>query len=363
LEKVPKMFRFLKRKLTTAVKKATRKVEEEPEEKKEEILDLAEKTPEKTPLEEKKEEIQKEEAKEALEEEIEEKGFLKKVTEKVTTKKISESQFEDIFQDLQIALLENNVALEVVDKVKEDLKLDLVNQAIPRSKIEAEIQTSLKKSIEEILTPPEFDLLEQIKKSDKPYVILIIGYNGAGKSLTCARLASYLKRQQFNPLLAAADTFRAAGASQLVEYGKLANVPVISNEETQDSCSVIFDTIKHAKAQNHDIVIADTSGRIQNNQDLMDELKKIARVNNPNTTILVLDSLTGSDVVHQMEEFDKAIAVDGMILTKADVDEKGGAFLSAVYTGKKPVLFICDGQLISSIRKYNPKEILEQLGL
>ena len=263
------MFRFLKRKLTTAINKATRKVdepEEKVEETKDEILDLAEKTPVKTPLEEKKEEIKAEIAKEELEEEIEEKGFFKKVTEKVTTKKISEEKFEKIFQELQIALLENNVALEVVDKIKEDLKMDLLGQALSRSKVEEEIHKSLKSSLEEILTPPEFNLIEQIKKADKPYIILIIGFNGAGKSLTCARLASYLKKQGFNPLLAAADTFRAAGASQLVEYGKMADVPVISNEETQDSCSVIFDTVKHAKAQNHDIVIADTSGRIQNNQ-------------------------------------------------------------------------------------------------
>lgn len=350
------MFRFLKRRIKSAVRSVARKIEQEEEKKPIEII------------EEKKQEIQEELAKEELQEKIEERGFLKKVTEKVTTKKISEKQFEEIFQDLQIALLENNVALEVVDKIKADLKSELLEKSIPRSKIEERIKETLKKSIEEILTPPDFDLIKLIKKineerEERPAVVLIIGYNGSGKSLTCAKLASYLREQNFNPLLAAGDTFRAAGQQQLVEYGKLANIPVIHNPDTKDSCSVIFDTIKHAKSKHYNVVIADTSGRIHSNQDLMDELKKIARVNNPDATILILDSLTGSDVINQMEEFDKAIAVDGIILTKTDVDEKGGAFLSAVYVGKKPVLFTCSGQRMDDIEGYNPEKIIEQLGL
>ena len=378
------MFKFLKRKLTTAVKNVTRKVEEEPSKEegegnvvsseKVEIQDtpkesttcpielpgIEPKTPQEKIIEEKKQDL----AKDALEEEIQEKGFLKKVTEKVTTKKISENKFEDLFQDLQIALLENNVALEVVDKIKADLKEELLNKALKRSEIEAEILKSLKNSISEILTPPEFNLLEQIKKTESPpYVILIIGYNGAGKSLTCARLGYYLKNKGFKPVLSAADSFRASGREQTQEYGKMAEIPVITDLNTQDSCSIIFDTIKHAKAKDYDVVIADTSGRIQNNQDLMGELKKISRVNNPDATILVVDSLTGSDVVSQAAEFDKNIAVDALILTKTDVDEKGGAFLSATYVAKKPVLYIGSGQNMQDFEEYNKEKILENMGL
>ncbi|MBS3151195.1 signal recognition particle-docking protein FtsY [Candidatus Woesearchaeota archaeon] len=360
------MFRFLKNKLKSAVERFTKKVEEE-------VTEVEE-----IKIEKEKPEIKKEKKPEPerfeiedlpvvdKKEEVKKKGFVSKFAEKITTKKISEEQFEEIFQDLQIILLENNVALEVVDKIKEDLKKELQEKQIKRTQIEAQIKEALKKSLEEILTPPEFDLIkviEKAKKESRPAVILIIGYNGSGKSLTCAKLANFLKEKGYRPILGAADVFRAAGAIQLVEYGKIANIPVIENPKTKDSCSVIFDTIKHAKSKHFDVVVADTSGRIQNNKDLMDELKKISRINNPDATLLVVDSLTGSDVVIQVDEFDKNISVDGLILTKIDVDERGGAFLSAVYTGKKPVLYICSGQRLKDIEEYSPERVISQLGL
>ena len=366
------MFGFLKDKLKSAVEKFTKKVEQE-------VEIIEEKEIEEKQLEIKKaKEVKKAESKileieEILgedrvdkKEEIKEKGFIKKITERVTTKKISEGQFEEIFKDLQITLLENNVALEVVDKVKEDLKEELLEKPIKRMQIETQVKEALKKSLEEILTPPEFDLIKAIEKAKKGYrpaVILIIGYNGSGKSLTCAKLANYLKEKGYRPILGAGDVFRAAGAVQLVEYGKIAEIPVINDPKTKDSCSVIFDTIKHARSKKYNVVVADTSGRIQNNKDLMDELKKISRINNPDATLLIVDSLTGSDVVMQVDEFDKNIAVDGLILTKVDVDEKGGAFLSAVYTGKKPVLFIGSGQRLEDFEEYNSEKIVKQLGL
>ena len=365
------MFGFLKNKLKTAVEKFTKKVEEY------EDTDIVEKAKEDIILE-KKPEIKKEKKLEPEKFEIEElpkidkkeevkkKSFVSKFTEKITTKKISDELFEEIFHDLNLALLENNVALEVVDKIKDDLKRELSEKPVKRMQIESQIKEALKKSLQEILTPPEFNLIktiERAKKESRPAVILIIGYNGSGKSLTCAKLANYLREKGYLPILGAGDVFRAAGAVQLVEYGKIVGIPVIENPKTKDSCSVIFDTIKHAKSKHFDVVIADTSGRIQNNKDLMDELKKISRINNPDATLLVIDSLTGSDVVMQVDEFDKNIAVDGLILTKVDVDEKGGAFLSAVYIGKKPVLYICSGQRLTDIEEYNPENILKQLGL
>ena len=370
------MFGFLKDKLKAAVSKVTRKVEEEAKE--EELLEEIEIKPTKREKENKEKEKQKKEIKEEirkiqedikkenLEEEIQKKGFFSKVKEKVTTTKISESQFDEIFEELQITLLENNVALEVVDKIKEDLKMDLVNSPLKRGHIESQVRKALRSSIEEILTTPKLDIIKLISKAKsekRPFIILIIGYNGSGKSITCAKLGLNLKNKGFKPILAAGDTFRAAGASQLVEYGKSVGIPVVHNEKTQDSCSVIFEAVKNAKSKLYDVVIADTSGRIHNNKDLIDELKKISRVNNPDVTLLVLDSLTGSDVVYQMDEFDKAIGVDGVILTKADVDEKGGAFLSAVYIGKKPVLYVGYGQRMDDLKEYNPEDILKNLGL
>ena len=190
------MFGFLKDKLKSAVERFTKKVEQE--------VEVAEERIEEKPHKVKKaEEVKKEprilEVEDIFEEskieKKEEKGFFKKITEKVTTKKISDEQFEDIFQDLQITLLENNVALDVVEKIKRDLKTDLVDKPLKRMQVETQVVEALKKSLEEILTPPEFNLIKIInnaKKDGRPAVILIIGYNGAGKSLSCAKLAHYL---------------------------------------------------------------------------------------------------------------------------------------------------------------------------
>src|SRR3989344_1521783 len=250
------MFGFLKDKLKAAVSRVTKKVEEEAETLEEEQDEFEEKRLKKEKQKkERKEEIKKIQEdikKEDLEEEIQRKGFFSKVKEKVTTKRISESQFDEIFQEIEIILLENNVALEVVDKIKEDLKMDLINSQLKRGRIEKEIKLALRKSIEEILTTPKLDifkLIEKSKKEKRPCVFLIIGYNGSGKSITCAKLGLYLKNKGYKPMLAAGDTFRAAGMSQLVEYGKMVDIPVIHNESTKDSCSIIFESIKNAKSK------------------------------------------------------------------------------------------------------------------
>ncbi|MBU2639708.1 MAG: signal recognition particle-docking protein FtsY [Nanoarchaeota archaeon] len=353
------MFNFLKDKIKKAVDAVSEKLKKEETEV--EVL-----TAPKEKIKEKKKEVEEEIKKEKLHEEIQEKGFFKKVAEKVTTKRISEEKFEELFQPLELALLENNVAFEVVEKIKQDLKQDLTSKPLSRKNIEEQIKDSLKKSIRKILNLEEINLVGSIKKTSKekrPYVIMVIGYNGSGKSITCAKLAKKLKKYSFSPLLAAADTYRAAGAIQLVEYGKMIDVPVIHNPNTKDSCSVIFDAIKHAKNKEFDVVIADTSGRIHNNQNLMDELKKIARVNNPDLTILILDSLTGSDIVEQMREFDNIIDVDGIILTKVDTNEKGGSMLSATYIGKKPILYLGIGQKMDDLEEFDIDKFLKRLGL
>jgi len=333
------------------------KVEEEP---KEEVKPVLEKKAE--------EEIDtvkiKEEKKELKEEIKEKKSLFKKLKEKVGSKKISEDKFETLFSDLEMVLLENNIALEVVDKIKESLRMDLVN--VPLTNVKKIIEKSLKESLEEILTVPKLDVVEkvkEIKKEGRPAVFLIIGYNGAGKSITCAKLANYFKNKNFKPLLAAGDTFRAAGSVQLANYAKMVDVPVIQLQQQKgDSCALIFDAIKSAESKERDLVIADTAGRIHSNADLMEELEKIVRVNKPDLKILVLDALTGTDVVEQCREFDKAVGVDALIFTKVDAYDKGGGLISAAYILGKPIIFLGIGQKMDSLKEYDKKEILKSLG-
>lgn len=382
------MFKFLKDKLKEAISSVTKKVELEIEkpieeskeitESKEEILEeVQEKIIGKKPKKEKSKKLQEEVKesidiieKEVLKSEVEpifqepKKSFFKKLQEKVTQKIINQDKFDELFSEIELALLENNVAQEVVERIKKELEKDLVNIPLKRNEISNIISTSLKNVLEDILNFEKIDLLKLIQNSNKkPFIILILGYNGVGKSLTIAKLANFLKEKNQKVILAAADTFRAAGSSQLAEYAKKVEVPVIKGKLGGDSCSIIFDAINSAKAKNLDVVLADTAGRLHINQDLLNELKKIVRVNNPDFNILVLDSMTGSDIVQQVEEFSKSVKIDALILTKVDTYEKGGALISAAYILKKPILFLGIGQNPSDLKEFNKEEIIKSLGL
>ena len=378
------MFGFFKRKIKEVVEKFSKKVEETKEETEEkkpllEKITKEEVKEEKREVEEKKikeevkeaeEEIEevkeeiKEEIKESIkEEEKEKKSLFERLKEKIVAKKISEEKFEKLFWDLEVVLMENNVAVEVIDKIKDGLKMDLVN--VPIKNVKKTIEKSLRESLEEVLDVPRLDIIKKIeecKKENRPAVFLFLGYNGSGKSISCAKLARYLKDKGFKPLLAAGDTFRAAGGIQLGEYGKKIDVPVIQTKDKGDSCALIFDAIKSAKARDYDVVIADTSGRIHSNIDLMDELKKIVRVNKPDLKILVVDALTGADVVEQCKQFDKLIGVNALIFTKVDAYEKAGSLISAAYILDKPILFLGIGQGLNDFEKYEKEKILANLG-
>ncbi|MHA1835080.1 MAG: signal recognition particle-docking protein FtsY [Candidatus Baldrarchaeia archaeon] len=296
------------------------------------------------------------------------KGIVKKVFEKVTKKvlekKISEKDLEGVLGDLEISLLEADVAFEVSEKIKDDLKKNLVGKQVKRGKVKDIIIEAFKNSLSEILDVPEIDLKDIIKKAKKenrPAVLVFFGINGVGKSLNLSKVAYWLKNKGYRPILAAGDTFRAAGDIQLEKYAEAINVPVIKHEHGSDSCAVIFDARIAAKARGFDIVLADTSGRMHTQKNLIDELAKICRVNKPDLKILVLDSLSGSDVISQLEFFDKAVGVDAIIFSKVDINEKGGNILSVCYSYEKPILFLGNGQGYDDLLKYDPKGLIENL--
>ncbi len=174
-----------------------------------------------------------------------------------------------------------------------------------------------------------------------------------------SKMASMMK--EYRPVLAAADTFRAASIEQLEEHGRRLGMKVVKHTYGSDSASVIFDAKKHAMASGSRLVLADTAGRSHANVNLMDELKKICRVNKPDMKILVLDSLTGNDIYDQVKLFNDAVGIDGIILSKADVYDKGGAALSAAHTSKKPILYLGTGQNYGDLKEFDPEEIVKNL--
>ncbi len=303
----------------------------------------------------------KEEVFEPIEEEKpkEKKKFLEKI-KGVVKSKISEEKFEKLFEDLEMVLLENNVAYEVIDKIKESLKMDLVN--VPISNVKKTVERSLKESIEEVINFEKVDLLKKIKEK-KPYVILFLGVNGAGKTTTMAKLCSLFLKNNLKCILVAGDTFRAASIQQLEEHAKKLDVNVIKHDYGADPAAVAYDGVKHAESKGIDVVLIDTAGRQHSNINLMDELKKIDRVSKPDFRIFVGESITGNDIIEQVKQFNETVNIDGIILSKLDVDDKGGAAISVSYITGKPVIYFGTGQEYGDLEEFDKRKILNNLGI
>jgi len=365
------MFKFLKEKLKAAVDKISGKVEKEIEEpvKEKPEIEIKERPAKKEEKRIKEKVVEKEEkkpeikGKEEIIEEVKEKkkGFFEKIKDVITTKAISAEKFNELFWDLELALLENNVAVEVIEKIKKDLGEELVDKPLKRGKIEESIEEALRKSIEELFVD-DFDLIKEIKKK-KPYVIVFFGVNGSGKTTSIARLAYLLKKEGFKCVLAAADTFRAAAIQQLEEHGKKLDIKVIKHDYGSDPAAVAFDAIKHAEAKGLDVVLVDTAGRMHSNMDLIREMEKIVRVSKPDLKIFVGEAITGNDCVEQASIFNSAIGIDGIILAKQDIDEKGGASVSISYITKKPIIYLGVGQRLQDLIKFDKEKIIKGLGL
>src|SRR3989344_4549358 len=364
----------------------TEKKKEEPQEV--EVPELEEKEAEKVPEEPKEEKSffkrifgKKEEPKEAAEEKAEaeqpkvietkeeiveepqeeKESFFDKVKTSLTTKKISAEKFEELFWELELALLENNVSVEVIEKIKEDLKTELVDKPLPRD-VPAKIEETLKKTLTEILTFEKVDLLKAAKQKEKPLVIAFFGINGTGKTTSIAKLAHYFQKHKLSVVLAACDTFRAAAIQQLEEHADRLGVKIIKQDYGSDAAAVAFDAIKYAEKNRIKVVLLDTAGRLHSNTNLMQELEKIIRVAKPDLKIFVGESITGNDCIEQAKQFNDLVEMDGAILTKADVDEKGGAPLSISYTIKKPILFFGMGQKYEDLEEFDAEMILKRLG-
>jgi len=295
--------------------------------------------------------------------EPEKKGFISKLKEKVTTVKLSQEKFEELFWELEMALMENNVAIEVIEKIKEDLKLELTTGRQSRKNLQELVNDTLKQSISELFVEGR-DLLKEIKdKKDKPYIIAFIGVNGSGKTTTMAKVAKMLQDNKLNVVFAASDTFRAAAIQQLQEHADRLGVKMIKQDYHSDPAAVAFDAIKHAKSKKKDVVLIDTAGRLHNNDDLMNELKKLIKVSSPDMKIFIGESITGNDCVEQAKIFDEEVGIDSIILAKADVDEKGGAAISISYVTKRPILFLGNGQGYKDLVPFKPEIITNNIGL
>lgn len=268
----------------------------------------------------------------------------------------------DVLDELESLLVMADVGVETTERIIGDLHQSLARKEL--KDVEA-LRLGLHRSICEILKPVERPL--EIRKADGPFVILMVGVNGAGKTTTIGKLAYRFKQQGLQVMLAAGDTFRAAAVEQLQTWGERNDIPVIAQQQGADSASVIFDALQAASARKMDVLIADTAGRLHTQTNLMDELKKIKRVMGkvddsvPHEVMLVVDAGTGQNALNQASEFDAAIGLTGITLTKLDGTAKGGIVFAIAKKTGIPIRFVGVGEGIEHLREFDAKEFVDAL--
>ncbi|RKZ64871.1 MAG: signal recognition particle-docking protein FtsY [Gammaproteobacteria bacterium] len=273
---------------------------------------------------------------------------------------------EGLLEELETRLLKADVGIDATTTIIDELQNDISRKVISDAD---SLHLKLAQIMKTILQPCEQSLGSVIAstESTKPFVILVVGINGAGKTTSIGKLANHFIEQGQSVMLAAGDTFRAAAVEQLQEWGQRNKVPVISQGTGADPASVIFDAVESASSKNIDIVIADTAGRLHTQDNLMDELAKIKRVlskldaHAPHETLIVMDAGFGQNALHQVQQFHESIGLTGLAVTKLDGTAKGGILFSIAKTLNLPVRFIGVGEGIHDLRPFNASEFVDAL--
>jgi fused signal recognition particle receptor len=290
---------------------------------------------------------------------------LKKAEEVIEEEKkkslfgVSEKKLDELLWQVEIELIEADVAFEVIEEIKREIKGNLVG--LSRKEAKEEVSKIIEDAIYRILKNSEGNFFEEIKKFEKPVIILFVGVNGSGKTTAIAKLAWQLKNMGYSCVIAACDTFRAGAIEQLERHASQVGAKLIKHDFGADPAAVAYDAIEHAKAKHRDFVLIDTAGRMQTNINLMEEMRKIKKVAKPHMTIFVGDALVGNDAIEQAKKFNEAVGIDGVILSKVDADAKGGASISIAHSIKKPLYFIGTGQRYEEQIPFNAEWMIKRI--
>ena len=292
---------------------------------------------------------------------------IKAIFNKIKIKGLDEKSLEKPLEELKKVLINNEVASITASKITNDLKIKLKDYEHQRFKNPKPlVMEKLREAILEILKPSTSNsklikIIKKEKEENTPFIIVVLGINGTGKTTTIAKLGNAFLKEGLSVVFAAGDTFRAGAIDQITKHGKALNIKVIKSQYGSDPCAVAIDAIDHAHSKKIDVVVIDTSGRMQNNENLVRELEKIVRVVEPDLKIYVGDALTGNDILRQVQTFKERIGIDGIILTKIDADLKGGSALSVSHAVGKPIFFLGVGQGYDDLEKFDPEMIATDL--
>ena len=294
------------------------------------------------------------------------KQAFQSISAAVKERQLGDEELDKALFDFQMSLVESDVAQRVAEALAHEVESGLKGVKVERSADASEVvgrqlASALEAAFSKAGTVDLVTSIKEKRKSGEPYSILFLGINGTGKTTTVARLANYLKKKGLSVACAAGDTHRPGAIEQLTEHADRLGVKVIWQGYGADPAAVGRDGVLYARAHHVDCLLIDSAGRMQTNQNLMEEMAKIARVVRPDFRLFVADALTGNDAVSQAELFNEHVGFDGAVLTKADADVRGGAALSIVYSTGKPVLFLGVGQGYDDLVPFDSQKFLRSL--
>ena len=271
---------------------------------------------------------------------------------------ISEAELKPVLEQLEVALLESDVSFDATQHFLKELSTRLSGKKVKSGSAGEEIKAQVKESLLSLFVAKPFDLYNYVtalKNDGKVGVILFVGPNGSGKTTTIAKLSKQFSDRGVSCVIAAGDTFRKAAIEQAKVHGERLGVRVVSHQYGADPTAVAFDAVAHAKANGKQVVLVDTAGRQETNLNLVREMEKMDRVLKPDLKIFVGEAIAGNALASQASEFNKAIKLDGIVLTKLDCDAKGGGAFSIAFETKLPILFIGVGQEYDDLRPFEPE--------
>ncbi len=280
--------------------------------------------------------------------------------------KVKEDDIDPFIEELRVSLLQSDVNYDAAEKILDNIKKGLVGKPISSRNTEHQITDVIRGAVLEILNKKQaIDFVKvaasKRQSSELPLKILFIGPNGAGKTTTMAKVAHLFLKNGYSCVLSASDTFRAAAIEQTAIHASRLGIGVIKGNYGADPASIAFDAIAHAKAQHIDVVLIDSAGRQETNKSLMEEVKKMVRVAKPDLKVFVGESIAGNTLLNQVREFNAAVGLDGVILTKLDCDAKGGNTLSIISEADVPVLYFGLGEGYDALMPYSPQFIIDNL--
>ena len=275
---------------------------------------------------------------------------------------IEEEDLEGPLHELELALLSSDVEMGVAEEILDNIRDELVGETRTFTTSTGEVvEDALHDAIYDVISVGQFDFNERIAIEDKPVTIVFTGVNGVGKTTTIAKLSRYFEERGYSTVMANGDTYRAGANEQIQEHADALDTKCISHEQGGDPAAVLYDAVEYAEANDIDIVLGDTAGRLHTDEGLMDQLEKIDRVVGPDMTLFVDEAVAGQDAVNRAREFNDAAEIDGAILTKADADSNGGAAISIAHVTGKPILFLGVGQGYDDLERFDPEQMVDRL--